>query len=55
MIHDVILYLQFTCLFQGFNLLIQTLIDVWPEKDDYVVFVVVSRFYKYTVQVIVST
>lgn len=30
----------FTLVLQGFNLLIQTLIDVWPEKDDYVVFVV---------------
>lgn len=30
----------FTLVLQGFNLLIQTLIDVWPEKDDYIVFVV---------------
>ena len=28
--------------FQGFNLLIQTLIDVWPKKDDYTELVVVS-------------
>lgn len=54
-IHDAILYQEFTCIFQGFNLLIQTLIDVWPEKDDYIVFVVVSRFSKYTLVVIVST
>ncbi|XP_048754539.1 uncharacterized protein LOC125665757 [Ostrea edulis] len=30
----------FTVVLQGFNLLIQTLIDIWPEKDDYIELVV---------------
>ncbi|XP_022339969.2 uncharacterized protein LOC111134827 isoform X1 [Crassostrea virginica] len=30
----------FTLVLQGFNLLIQTLIDVWPKKDDYTELVV---------------